>query len=144
MESTSATASYAAEIGLFGAIGQGLGMDAVLGIEELLEVLREDGCEFLPCEEFEPSGEGWAVDRGEDREAGFDEVAAAAVTEDAEGGFGGEGGKGVAEELVTLHGAEWGPWQASDVEDSFEIAVAFDEAWGGGLEVGFGEFGFDE
>ena len=30
------------------------------------------------------------------------------------------------------------------VEDGFEVAVAFEEAGGGGLEVGFGELGFEE
>ena len=34
--------------------------------------------------------------------------------------------------------------EAIEVEDGFEVAVAFDEARGGGLEVGFGEFGFEE
>ena len=34
--------------------------------------------------------------------------------------------------------------EAVGVEDGFEVAVAFDEARGGGLEVGFGEFGFEE
>ena len=34
--------------------------------------------------------------------------------------------------------------EAGEVEDGFEIAVAFDEARGGGLEVGFGELGFEE
>ena len=31
-----------------------------------------------------------------------------------------------------------------EVEDGFEVAIAFDEARGGGLEVGFGELGFEE
>ncbi len=34
--------------------------------------------------------------------------------------------------------------EALNVEDGFEVAVAFDQAWGGGLEVGFSEFGFEE
>ena len=34
--------------------------------------------------------------------------------------------------------------KARDVEDSFEVAVAFDEAGGCGLEAGFGELGFEE
>lgn len=34
--------------------------------------------------------------------------------------------------------------QAFDGEDCFEIAVALDEARAGGLEVGFGELGFDK
>ena len=35
-------------------------------------------------------------------------------------------------------------WQARDVEDNFEVAVAFDEPGSRGLEVGFSELGFDE
>ena len=34
--------------------------------------------------------------------------------------------------------------KARDVEDSFEVAVAFDEAGGCVLEAGFGELGFEE
>jgi hypothetical protein len=34
--------------------------------------------------------------------------------------------------------------EAVCVEDGFEVAVAFDEAWGSGLKVGFGEFGFEK
>jgi hypothetical protein len=34
--------------------------------------------------------------------------------------------------------------EAGEVEDGFEVAVAFDEAGGSGLEVGFGELGFKE
>ena len=30
------------------------------------------------------------------------------------------------------------------IEDGFEVAVAFNEAGGGSLEVGFSEFGFEE
>ena len=33
--------------------------------------------------------------------------------------------------------------EARDVKDGFEVAVAFDESGGGGLEVGFGEFGLE-
>lgn len=29
------------------------------------------------------------------------------------------------------------------VEDGFEVAIAFDEGWGGGLEIAFGELGFE-
>jgi hypothetical protein len=35
-------------------------------------------------------------------------------------------------------GVEKFAWETGEVEDGFEIAVAFDEAGGGGLEVGFG------
>ena len=63
----------------------------------------------LAGEEFEAGGEGGAVDGGEDRVPGFDEVVAAGVGEDAEGCVGGEGGEGgedVADELVAVdHGA---------------------------------------
>ena len=115
------------------------------------------------------------MDGGEDGVPDFDEVVAAGVAEDAEGGVGGVGGQDVADELIALdEGSRWawiyGCWrcrgffelgevfcgrmrgggvddfsgQAGDVEDGFEIAVAFDKAWGRSLEVGFSELGFEE
>ena len=65
-----------------------------------MEVWREGCREFLPGQELEAVGEGGGVDGGEGRVPGFDEVVAAGVAEDAEGGVGGEGGEDVADELV--------------------------------------------
>ena len=42
------------------------------------------------------------MDCGENGVPGFDEVVAAGVAEDAEGGVGGVGGEDVADELVTV------------------------------------------
>ena len=78
------------------------------------------------------------MDGGEDGVPDLDEVAAAGVREDAEPGAGGVGGEDVADELVALDGASGFLGEAGEVEDDFEVAVAFDEAGGGCLEVGFG------
>jgi hypothetical protein len=84
------------------------------------------------------------VDGGEDGVPGLDEVATARVAEDAEGRVGGESGEDVADELVAEDGTVGAAGETGEVEDGFEVAVTFDEAGWGGLEVGFGEFGFDE
>jgi len=60
-----------------------------------------EGCgEFLPREEFEARSEHGCADRGEDGVPDLDEVVAAGVGEDAEGGSGGVRGEDVADELV--------------------------------------------
>ena len=41
-------------------------------------------------------------------------------------------------------GAEFEPRQQVAVEDGIEIAIAFDDFGGAGLEIGFGELGLDE
>src|SRR3979411_2456038 len=84
------------------------------------------------------------MDCRQDRVPDFNEVAASGVAEDAEGGIGCVGGEDVADELVALDDAGIFSWEASNVEDGFEVAVAFDEPSIRGLEVGFGELGFEE
>ena len=49
---------------------------------------------------FRRGGEGGGVDCGQDGVPDFDEVVAAGVGEDAEGGVGGVGGEDVADELI--------------------------------------------
>src|ERR1700734_100334 len=76
--------------------------DSVFCFEEMLEVVGECGGKFLPCEEFEAGGEGWAVHGGEDCVPGFDEVVTASVGEDAEGCVGSVGREDVADELIAF------------------------------------------
>ena len=85
---------------------------------------------------------------GEDGVPGFDEIVTAGVGEDAEGCFGGVGGEDVADELVAVDCGwvitRWFTGEVGEVEDGFEVSVAFDETGSGSLEVGFGELGFEE
>ena len=84
------------------------------------------------------------MDCRQNRVPDFDEVTTASVAENAERGIGCERGEDVADELVTLDGSGVCSFETDEVEDGFEITVAFDELGGRGLEVGFSELGFKE
>ena len=76
-----------------GVVVRVVGVDAVFGFEEDLEVGGEGGGEFLPGEEFQVRGEGGRVDGGEDCVPGFDEVVAGRSRRGRRSRLGGVGGE---------------------------------------------------
>ena len=66
----------------------------------MAEVGREGRGEVLPGEDAQAGGEAGRADGGEDRAPGVEEVSAAGVEEQAEGGVGCVRGEDVADELI--------------------------------------------